>query len=529
MPDTRLALLSVSDKHGLVPLAEALLGSGYALVASGGTAKALAAAGLAVTSVETLTDSGELLGGRVKTLHPTIAAGILSRRTAADTAELSARGIVAIDVVVVDLYPFAAALADNVDATTLTETIDIGGVTLLRAAAKNAAHVLVVPGPRHYADVIQALQADKMHGLPEELAHLRRRLAAVAFRLTAEYDALIAGWLAQEDAAGGQTAPDDLTPLAQLSVLSPSQPLRYGENPCQRGGFLAPDGRAPFVQYAGKDLSYNNIYDIDAALAALGEFGAPAAVIIKHGSPCGVAVGAEDDDIASVFAAALGADPVSAFGSIIALNRPANAAFINAFGDLFAEVLVAPAYADGVIETFASRRKNLRILTVDAALHTGMRFRSALGGLLWQEPDVAESDGSPLVSANGIELPEALLATAVFADRVVKHVQSNAIVIASTRDDLLITIGIGGGQTNRVDAVAQAIARATSRFGADLSDAVLASDAFFPFADSIALVAAAGIGAIVQPGGSLRDADVLKAAADAQIPMVMTGVRHFRH
>jgi phosphoribosylaminoimidazolecarboxamide formyltransferase/IMP cyclohydrolase len=534
MTTTRHVLMSVADKEGLLPLADAFVRAGFGLIASGGTAKVLREGGLEVTAVETLTAFPEMLGGRVKTLHPAIAGGILARRYTDDMAALAEHGFRSIDAVVVDLYPFAEALAGGEPDERLIEEIDIGGVTLLRAAAKNAADVLVVPGLRHYDAVIRALDEE----LPllgwDELAPLRRRLAAAAFRLTSDYDALIAGWLGDDDGGAQHTTPDDVAMLADLSAMSPATALRYGENPHQRAGFLAPNGDLPWVQHGGKELSYNNILDLDAAWQAVLEFDGPAAVIVKHGSPCGIAAGSATDEAAgavgieAVLAAALAADPVSAFGGIIALNRPVDANFSEVLGDLFVECLAVPFVAPDVTAALMAKRRNLRIVTLAAEQAPQVRFRSAAGGLLWQEADHAGAEDAGM-SQHFAALPAELREAAAFAWRAVKHVKSNAIVLAGLRDGVLVTAGIGGGQTNRVDAVAQALGRARRFVGDDLSGLVLASDAFFPFPDSIALAAEARVGAIVQPGGAMRDEAVIEAARDAGIPMVMTGRRHFRH
>lgn len=493
-----LALLSVHDKTGLVAFARGLVDHGYALVASGGTARALVEAGLAPLKVEDLTGFPELLGGRVKTLHPAVHAGILSRRSDADGAELAARGLRAIDLVAVSLYPFARALARGASEAELIEEIDIGGVTLLRAAAKSFEHVTVVPGPEHYDEVLAALAR------PEALAALRRRLAAVAFAQTSAYDQAIGGWL-------GQAA------------------LRYGENPHQSARFVPGDGALPYAQHAGKELSYNNLLDLDAAWCAVAELpreGARGAgcVVVKHGSPSGIACA---PSLPEAIARAIAADPVSAFGGIVAVNRPLDREGALALGDLFLEVVAAPAIDEEALALLKAKKKNCRVLTLPLALGVDprARARAVLGGALVQSPDLATPDPSHwrVVTARAPS-PEELELLA-FAFLAAKHVKSNAIVLAARDGDALVTVGVGGGQTNRIDSVRQACERA----GDKARGAVLASDAFFPFPDGVEAAAAAGVVAVVQPGGALRDQEVIAAADRLGLTMAMTGVRHFRH
>jgi phosphoribosylaminoimidazolecarboxamide formyltransferase/IMP cyclohydrolase len=500
------ALLSVHDKTGLVPFAAALVGHGYELVASGGTAKLLAGAGLTVTTVEALTGFPELLGGRVKTLHPAVHAGILSRRSAADSADLAAHQLAPIDLVAVSLYPFEETVARGAAASDIIEEIDIGGITLLRAAAKNHALVTVVPGPDCYPEVLAALAAPE----PTALATARRALAAKTFARTAAYDFLIARWLG--------------APL-EIPGYAPAQELRYGENPHQAASFHAKDGRAPFVQYSGKELSYNNLLDLDAAWTAVSELARPGAVLVKHSSPCGIAMA---ETLPDAYLAALASDPVSAFGGILALNRPVDEALVAALGDLFLEVIAARSFTEGARARLLEKKKNCRVLAMtDAALLGTRQLKSAVGGLLVQDYDAALPDPAAWTVATQRAPSDAEREALAFAFHAVKHVKSNAIVLATPRgtDGVMATIGIGGGQTNRVDAVRQAIARA----GVKAKGAVLASDAFFPFADSIAEATAAGIVAIAQPGGAIRDREVAEAADAAGMAMVFTGRRHFKH
>ena len=504
---TKRALLSVADKTGLVPFARGLVELGWALVSTGGTARALAAAGLPVQTVESLTGFPEILGGRVKTLHPIVHGGILARREPAHMAELAAHGIEAIDLVAVNLYPFEATVArPNVTLAEAIEEIDIGGVALLRAAAKNHSAVLVVSDPSQYEAVLEALRAGEV---PETT---RRHLATTAFQRTAAYDAAIAAFLAQAEAES--PFPDLWVPRARRLVT-----LRYGENPHQRAALYAQLGvegplGATFLQ--GKALSYNNILDLDAAWTLANDLEGPAAVIIKHNNPCGAAVG---PDLASAMAAALASDPVSAFGSVIAVNRRLEAPAVRALGDLFVEAIIAPGYAPEALELLAAHR-NLRVL--QAAPDVGpdaWDVRSVRGGWLLQEPDRPDTAPWQVVTQR-VPTDEEKQALA-FAWRVCARVKSNAIVLARGT----ATVGVGAGQMSRVDSVRIAVAKAGER----ARGAVLASDAFFPFADGVEAAAAAGVTAIIQPGGSLRDQEAIAAANAAGMAMVFTGVRHFRH
>ncbi|MFN7871651.1 MAG: bifunctional phosphoribosylaminoimidazolecarboxamide formyltransferase/IMP cyclohydrolase [Cyanobacteriota bacterium] len=527
------ALLSVSDKAGLVPLASGLLSHGYQLLSSGGTATALAAAGLPVTRVADYTGAPEILGGRVKTLHPRIHGGILARRgDAGHRADLEAQAITPIDVVVVNLYPFRQTVADPaVDWQTAIETIDIGGPAMVRAAAKNHGDVTVLTDPAQYPTFLEALAAGRLD------AALRRRLALAAFQHTAAYDGAISSWLAQRLGAGAGAGAGDsgADPVAPLRLELPvQQRLRYGENPHQSATWFSDPqaGWGAALQLQGKDLSYNNLIDLDAALATVREFGygegptdrsagsSPAAVVIKHTNPCGVALGT---GVAEALQRALDADRTSAFGGIVALNGPVDAAAAALLTGLFLECVVAPQFLPGALDILASKA-NLRVLTLPAAAVAAaprLQRRSVLGGLLEQEADDLASDPQQwkVVSARQPSAQE--LADLDFAWRVVRHGRSNAIVVAAGG----CTLGIGVGQTNRVGAARGALETA----GASAQGAVLSSDGFFPFDDSVRLAAAHGITAIIQPGGSLRDADSIAACDSLGLAMVMTGRRHFLH
>lgn len=531
----RRAILSVYDKTGLVALSAGLIELGFELIASGGTARTLAAAGLPVTHVEQCTGYPEILGGRVKTLHPAVLGGILARRTPEHLAELAGHDIRPVDLVVCNLYPFAATVArPNVTEREVIEEIDIGGVTLLRAAAKNFESVAVLCDPADYESVLAALRDDAV--APD----MRRRLALKAFRHTAAYDAAIATWLGgcvsesqahvgahpcgrpdgqtQDGQAQGQPLPDVVV-LAAERV----QALRYGENPHQQAALYRWIGAAPaFTQVQGKELSYNNIVDLDAAWAMPQEFAEPAVAIIKHTNPSGLATAGS---LGEAYRLALACDPVSAFGSIIAANREADLAFVQAIGGLFVEVLAAPAFTADALAWLAEHKKSCRVMVARGAEGGGsgprVALRSVQGGLLAQTSDergVEEGDWQVVTRRPPTDVERGSLA---FAWLAVKHVKSNAIVFVQGS----ATVGVGAGQMNRVDAVYLAARRAGDR----ARGAVMGSDAFIPFPDSIEAAAAAGITACIQPGGSLRDADAIAAADQAGMAMVFTGERHFRH
>ena len=537
------ALLSVSDKEGLVPLAEGLLAHGYRILSSGGTAATLAAAGLAVTKVAEHTGAPEILGGRVKTLHPRIHGGILAKRSdPAHQADLAAQAIDPIDVVVVNLYPFQRTVADpQVSWETAVENIDIGGPAMVRAAAKNHADVAVLTDPAQYGGFLEALAAG---GADEAL---RRRLALAAFSHTAAYDAAIAAWLAgrlgaeEPSPADGAGAEAEVIPPLQLT-LPARQSLRYGENPHQKalwyGSTTAGLGAARQLQ--GKELSTNNLLDLDAALATVREFGygepagtgiapggptdpainLPAAVVVKHTNPCGVATGSGG---AEALLRALDADRVSAFGGIVALNRPVDAAAAEHLAGLFLECVVAPAFEPAARERLAAKA-NLRLLELaPAAIAAADRqqLRSVLGGVLAQDLDDQAIDPASWQVVSQRQPSEAEWADLRFAWRVVRHVRSNAIAVAAAGQSL----GIGAGQMNRVGSAQIALAAAGER----ARGAVLASDGFFPFDDTVRLAASHGISAVIQPGGSVRDGDSIQVCNELGLAMVTTGRRHFLH
>jgi phosphoribosylaminoimidazolecarboxamide formyltransferase/IMP cyclohydrolase len=525
------ALLSVSDKRGLVPLAKGLLRHGYRLLSSGGTAAELAAAGLSVTKVAEHTGAPEILGGRVKTLHPRIHGGILARRDdPAHRADLEVQAIDPIDIVVVNLYPFRRTVADpQVSWEVAIENIDIGGPAMVRAAAKNHADVAVLTDPDQYEDLLAALDGG---GIDSDL---RRRLALAAFRHTADYDAAIAAWLAARlegaagDGVGADSAaaggPADGAPL-NLS-LPVRQRLRYGENPHQAATWYSRGdaGWGAAVQLQGKDLSYNNLLDLEAALATVREFGygpgaEPAAVVIKHTNPCGVASGADSSE---ALGRALDADRVSAFGGIVALNGPVDGAAAELLSGLFLECVVAPHFDPDARQRLAAKA-NLRLLELDpSAIGRAERrqLRSVLGGLLEQDLDDLPTDPATWTVASQRPPSERERADLHFAWRLVRHVRSNAIVVA--RDGR--SLGIGAGQTNRVGSARLALAAAGEAAGG----AVLASDGFFPFDDTVRLAAAHGITAVIHPGGSLRDSDSIRACDELGLAMLVTGRRHFLH
>jgi phosphoribosylaminoimidazolecarboxamide formyltransferase / IMP cyclohydrolase len=519
----RRALISVSDRAGLVPFARRLVAHGFVLVSTGGTAKALADAGLKVTEVATVTRFPEMLDGRVKTLHPAIHGGLLARRDRDDhLAALTEHGIGAIDLLVCNLYPFAQTVASGAGRDDCVENIDIGGVALIRAAAKNHEFVAVVTEPSQYETVLAELE-ERGGAIGDAL---RRSLAAEAFALTAAYDAAIARWMANGE---GVAFPERLTVAGQLAEIT-----RYGENPHQAGAVYRTDDRRPGVASArllqGKDMSYNNYADTDAAFELAAEFSEPAVVIVKHANPCGVA---KAGDLITAWARALACDPVSAFGGIVAVNRPLDAATAEAIANIFVEVVIAPEIDAAAAAVFA-RKQLVRVLVTggmpDPAA-PGVIFRSLAGGFLVQGRDdvVATPNGLKVVTKRAPSAAE--IADLIFADTVAKHVKSNAIVFAKDG----ATVGIGAGQPSRVDSSKIAVAKAGDmRKAAGLTQspvrgAVMASDAFFPFADGLEVGIEAGITAVIQPGGSRRDGEVIAAADKAGVAMVFTGFRHFRH
>jgi phosphoribosylaminoimidazolecarboxamide formyltransferase/IMP cyclohydrolase len=508
------ALISVFDKDGVDTFARGLVDLGWEIVSSGGTAGYLAEQGVPVTRVEEVTSAPELLGGRVKTLHPKIHGGILARRDLPEDMEaLAAQGIEPIDLVCVSLYPFTSVAGRrDMSEAEIVEMIDVGGPSMLRAAAKNFAYVTAVSAPSQYGAVLTELEA---HG--EVTAETRRLFAGLAFSTSAAYEAAIAHWF-----GGAEKFPTQLT-LAFRKVAD----LPYGENPHQAAAlYIEPSGRRHLLsrveQLGGKELSYNNLADLEAARRVMRELTEPAAVIVKHANPCGVAVGATVEE---AWERALAADPVSAFGCVAIVNRPVSGALGQRIAEHFVEVLMAPEYDPEALAALSAKQA-LRVLadTERRAETPGERdFKRVLGGMLVQERDGQTEDRSEMSVATGA-VTDAQWDDLLFAWRVCKHVSSNAIVIATN----LQTIGIGAGQMSRVDAVRLAVEKARAH-GHDLAGAALASDAFFPFADGPELALEAGITALIQPGGSRRDDEVTAAVQAAGAAMVVTGRRHFRH
>ncbi|WP_127091355.1 bifunctional phosphoribosylaminoimidazolecarboxamide formyltransferase/IMP cyclohydrolase [Aquabacter cavernae] len=523
-PVTR-ALISVSDKSGLIPFAQALVRHGVQLISTGGTAKAIAEAGLDVMDVSELTGFPEMMDGRVKTLHPKVHGGILAiRADAGHQASMAEHGIVPIDLVVVNLYPFEATIARGADFETAIENIDIGGPSMIRGAAKNHHDVAVVVDTADYDAVIHDIE---LHG--GTTGALRRRLAQTAYARTAAYDAAISNWFADQL---------KLTAPAYRAVGGKLQEeLRYGENPHQTAAFYTTSEQRAGVstarQVQGKQLSFNNINDTDAAFECVAEF-APArtaaVVIVKHANPCGVA---EGGSLEEAYKKALACDPVSAFGGIIAVNRLLDAEAARAMTEIFTEVIIAPDASEEAIAIIAAK-KNLRLLLTGGLPDPkapGLNIRSVAGGLLVQSRDAASVDEMQLKVVTKRAPSDRELADMRFAFRVAKHVKSNTIVYA--RD--LATVGVGAGQMSRVDS-----ARIAARKAMDAAEAaglsepltngsVVASDAFFPFADGLLAAVEAGATAVIQPGGSMRDHEVIAAADAAGLAMVFTGVRHFKH
>jgi phosphoribosylaminoimidazolecarboxamide formyltransferase/IMP cyclohydrolase len=509
----RRALLGVYDKTGVEELARGLAAAGVELVSTGATAARIAAAGLPVTPVEQVTGFPEALDGRVKTLHPAVHAGILADRRKPDhVRQLEELGIAAFDLVVVNLYPFSDTVASGASPDECIEQIDIGGPAMVRAAAKNHPSVAVVVDPGRYTEVVEAVTAGGF-----TLAQ-RRGLAAEAFRHTAAYDVAVASWM------GNVLSPDDESgfPAWVGGSWERADVLRYGENPHQGAALYrsGQPGLADAEQLHGKQMSYNNYIDTDAAWRAAHDHTDPCVAVIKHANPCGIGVG---QDIASAHRKAHACDPVSAFGGVIAANREVDLTLAEQISEVFTEVVVAPSFTEDALGVLTAKQ-NIRLLRMPEAPRLSVELRAVSGGLLLQTADRIDAPGDDPVSwtlATGEPLDAAGLDDLVFAWRSVRAVKSNAILLASDR----ATVGVGMGQVNRVDSARLAVARAGER----AAGSVAASDAFFPFADGVQVLLDAGVRAVVQPGGSLRDAEVVAAAEAAGVTMYLTGTRHFAH
>ena len=513
-PPMPLALLSVSDKTGLLDFARGLAAAGWALLSTGGTARALRDDGLTVRDVSEATGLPEMLDGRVKTLHPVVHGGLLARRDREEhMLAIRAHGIHPIDLVAVNLYPFRETAArQGIEAEAVIEQIDIGGPSMLRSAAKNFAAVTVVVDPADYGRVLAAVQAE------DDDLDLRRLLAAKAFAHTAAYDAAISSWFAGQR---GERFPEQMT-----FALQRRQSLRYGENPDQRGAFYvetsAPEGLASLVQRGGKELSFNNLLDLEGALLATDPFGSEACcAIVKHTTPCGLAVGTTPLE---VYRKALACDPVSAFGSVIAFTVPVDDQAAEAISSLFVECIVAPEFSMGAVEILG-RKKNLRVLEGRARwTPDSLDYKRVRGGVLIQERTATSIGDEGWRVVTDRQPSDSERADLLFAWRAVASVKSNAIVLARGG----ATIGIGAGQMSRVDAAFLAVHKARAA-GHDSKGSVLGSDAFFPFRDGVDQAAEAGVEAIIQPGGSVRDAEVIAAANEHGMAMIFTGKRLFRH
>ncbi|WP_437993844.1 bifunctional phosphoribosylaminoimidazolecarboxamide formyltransferase/IMP cyclohydrolase [Sorangium sp. So ce145] len=520
----RRALISVSDKTGLLPLARRLAEKGVEILSTGGTQRALADAGVPVIGVEAYTGSPEVMDGRVKTLHPRVHGGILMRG-AIDDEDLARLGGAPIDLVVCNLYPFEATVRKpGVTHPEIIENIDIGGPSMVRSAAKNHARVAVVVDPADYDAVLAEIDRQG-----EVSSATRRRLATKAFAHTAAYDGMVSGYLSSLPEEGEPSAAErEAYPRFLTLALERAYPLRYGENPHQSGAFYRERGAAAgslalaeSLGAGGKELSFNNLVDVDAAFEAVREFTQPAAVVVKHTNPCGVATG---DSLAAAYRTARDADAVSAFGGIVALNREVDRAAAEVLVETFLECVVAPAYTPDALEVLRTK-KNLRLLATGALLpadHRELTFKRVGGGLVVQERDASaagEVRGGRVVTKRAPTAEE--IEALDLGWRVCKHVKSNAIVLAIPGR----TVGIGAGQMSRVESVRIACSKAGER----ARGSVLASDAFFPFPDNVVLAAEHGITAVAQPGGSVKDAEVIAAADAAGIAMVFTGARHFRH
>jgi phosphoribosylaminoimidazolecarboxamide formyltransferase/IMP cyclohydrolase len=498
------ALISVFYKDGLDVLAKALHGEGVAIYSTGGTQDYIEKLGITVHRVEDLTGYPSILGGRVKTLHPKVFGGILARRqNEQDKSEMSEYQIPYFDLVVVDLYPFEETVKSTNDEAAIIEKIDIGGVSLIRAAAKNYNDTLIVCDKKDFSEVAELINAQQGETSLEQ----RRSFAGKAFHVTSHYDGLIFQYF------------DAAAPTAFKASVQPAQALRYGENPHQKGTFYGPLADM-LEQLHGKELSYNNLLDVDAALNLIGDFTEPTVAIIKHNNPCGVA---SRSTISQAYRDALAGDPVSAFGGIIVANRPIDEATAGEIDKLFMEVLIAPAYEGNALNLLKTK-KNRVLLVQKAPMPQGKLFRSILNGVVEQDRDsvvLREENLKPVT--NTLATPEQIQ-DMLFADIIVKHTKSNTIVLAKNKQ----LVGIGAGQTSRVDALKNAIAKA-AEFGFDLKGAVMSSDAFFPFPDCVEVADKAGITAVIQPGGSIKDDLSIAYCNEHNMAMYFTGIRHFKH
>ena len=524
--EIKTALLSVSDKTGITELARKLSDLGIKLVSTGGTSRAIADAGIDVTDVSQITGFPEVMDGRVKTLHPSVHGGLLAVRTDPDHQKaMQEQGIAPIDLAIINLYPFEDTLAKGGDYDACVENIDIGGPAMIRAAAKNHGFVTMITDPNDYTELLQELQTNNNH----TTLNFRKQLAQKAFARTANYDTAISNWLA------GQTS--QAMPLHRSVAGTLASRMRYGENPHQAAGFYvtgeARPGVATAEQLQGKQLSYNNINDTDAAFELVSEFSTdtgPAVAIIKHANPCGVARG---ETLSEAYLKALACDPVSAFGGIIALNRPLDSDAARHIVEIFTEVIIAPGSTEDARRIIAAK-KNLRLLTTRGLpdpSESGLFVKTVAGGLLVQDRDNRVIDDLDLKVVTKVQPTDEQLADMKFAFQVAKHVKSNAIVYA--RD--LATVGIGAGQMSRVDSSRIAARKALDAMEAAkekqprTDGSAVASDAFFPFADGLLSAVEAGATSVIQPGGSMRDEEVIAAADEAGIAMIFTGTRHFRH
>jgi phosphoribosylaminoimidazolecarboxamide formyltransferase/IMP cyclohydrolase len=528
-PPIRRALVSVSDKSNIGVLAKVLIEHKVEVLSTGGTYKALAAEGVAVVKVSDYTGAPEILDGRVKTLHPKIHGGILGLPTQAHQKEMEMHDIPPIDLVVVNLYPFRETVAKpGCTFADAVENIDIGGPTMVRSAAKNWPRVAVVVDPEDYAELGEVLSASEGR-LPEGF---RRGCARKAFAHTAAYDAAIATYLMRHDDGGGDLGAETLGTELFVTGLSEAE-LRYGENPHQKARFYACNfasnestGLDQAIQHQGKALSYNNLLDADAALGIIRDLQphfATSAAVFKHLSPCGAAVALNGESLAETFVKAREADAESAFGGIVSLSDTVDESVAERLLESFLEVIVAPGYTDGA-KALLAKKKNLRLLEIPRMFEAGerpLRVRSVAGGLVAQREDIIEVAASQGKVSSKRAPSEAEVASMDLAQRVGKHVKSNAVVLVKDG----VTVGVGGGQTSRVEAVRQAVRRA----GDEAKGSVLASDAFFPFRDSIDTIAEAGVAAVIQPGGSKRDGEVIEAVDEHGMAMIFTGERHFRH